>query len=61
MPFQKQLTYSFRSPIHDGTGEQECLQRMAGSVVNFRPFEWLIVVVILANLYTIAIDSQTSA
>ena len=57
MPFQKQLTYSFRSPIHDGTGEQECLQRMAGSVVNFRPFEWLIVVVILANLYTIAIDS----
>ena len=55
MPFQKQLTYSF--PIHDGTGEQGCMQRMAVSLVNFRPFEWLIVVVILANLYTIAIDS----
>jgi hypothetical protein len=45
---------SFRSHVD---GEQGWLQRTAVSLTMFKPFEVVVVLVILANLYTIALDS----
>ena len=45
---------SFRSHVD---GEQGWLQRTAVSMTKFKPFEVVVVLVILANLYTIALDS----